>query len=133
MTEGQELLRIWACRICRRRWLGLGVSWAICALGWPGVGLLGAQHTAAAGLLLTAVLLAGVAAGIVAAALLAGRAPVFDSVGELQRALRHPVLGSVADLTPGSWQRSIPHVPFALACLALITMFAGLLMARALG
>jgi hypothetical protein len=134
MAEGQELLRIWACRTWRRRWLWLGVTWAVCALGWTGVGLLAAPQTATvAGLLLGLVLLGGAAAGGGAAALLALREPVFESVAELQRAFCHPVLGSVADLSAGSWQRAISHVPFALGCLGLIALFAGLLVARAPG
>ena len=139
MAEGQELLRVWGCRIWRRRWLCLWVTWAICALGWTGVGLLRGQLSAAAAglvlglVLLGLVLLAGAAAGGVAAALVAGRAPVFDSAAGLQRAFRHKVLGSVADQTPGSWPRATSRIPFALGCLGLIALFAGLLLARAPG
>ena len=131
MAEGQEL-RIWCCRIWRRRWLCLGVTWATCALGWPLVGLLTAQHPVAAGLLVL-VLLAGVGGGTVIAALVAGRAPVFDSVAELQRSVRLPVLGGVADLTTGSRRPASAHLPFALGCLGLIAVLAGLLIARAVG
>jgi hypothetical protein len=133
MGDGQELLRIWRRRIWRRRWLCLGLTSATCALGWTGVGLLTMQKAAGAGLPLALVLLAGAAAGGGAAALLAVRSPVFDSIAELQRAFRTPVLGSVADLTPASSRRATPHIPFALACLALIGAFAGLVMALALG
>jgi hypothetical protein len=133
MGEGQELLRIWWRRIWRRRWLCLGVTSATCALGWTGVGLLTMQKGAGAGLPLALVLLAGAAVGAGAAALVAVRSPVFDSIAELQRAFRTPVLGSVADLTPASSRRATLHIPFALACLALIGAFAGLVMARALG
>lgn len=129
--DGQELLRIWARRLWRRRWLGLGVTWAVCAVGWSAVGLLtGRQTAAAAGLLLGLVLLAGAAAGALAAALVERREPVFDSALELQRAFRRPVLGSVADLSAGSWRQVIP---FALGCLGLIATCAGLLVAQALG
>jgi hypothetical protein len=134
MAQGLEQLRIWSLRIWRRRWLGLGVTWATCALGWTGVGVLTAQQTAtAAGLLLALVLLAGIAAGGIAAALVARRAPVFDSIAELQCAFRAPVLGGVGDLNAGSWQRAISHIPLALACLGLIALLAGLIIARALG
>ena len=134
MAEGQELLRIWWCRIWRRRWLCLGVAWATCAVGWTGVGLLTARHTAAAaGVLLGLVVLAGAAAGGVAAALVARREPVFDTVAELQGSFRRPVLGSVADLTAGSWGGAISHIPFALGWLGLIATSAGLLIARARG
>jgi hypothetical protein len=110
------------------------VTCAICVVGWIGVGLLTARQTAAAaGVLFALVLLAGVVAGALAAALVTARAPVFDSAAQLQRAFRTPVLGSVADLTPASSRRTTPHIPFALACLALIGAFAGLVMARALG
>jgi hypothetical protein len=134
MGDGLAQLRIWWCRIWRRRWLCLGVTWAICALGWAGVGLLTTRQTAAAaGVLLALVLLAGVLAGTVAAALVAGREPVFDSAAELQRSFRLPVLGSVADLTTGSWQRAVSHIPFALGYLGLIALCAGLFIARAPG
>jgi hypothetical protein len=134
MADGLEQLRIWRRRIWRRRWLCLGVTSATCALGWTGVGLLTALQTAAAaGVLFALVLLAGVVAGALAAALVAGRDPVFDSAAQLQRWFGRPVLGSVADLTPASSRRATPHMPFALACLALIGAFAGLVMARALG
>ena len=133
MAEGQELLRIWWCRLWRRRWLGLGVTWATCMLGWTGVSLLGLHDSTAAGLLLALVLLAGSAAAGMAAALVERHAPVFDSVAELQAAFRHPVLGSVADLTAGSWERTASLMPFALGCLGLIALSAGLLIAWAVG
>ena len=133
MGDGRELLRSWRRRIWRQRWLCLGVASATCALGWTGVGLLTMQKAAGAGLPLALVLLAGVVAGALAAALLAVRSPVFDTIAELQRAFRTPVLGSVADLTPASSRRTTPHIPFALACLAMIGAFAGLVMARTLG
>jgi uncharacterized membrane protein (DUF441 family) len=101
MAEGLEQLRIWSCRIWRWRRLCLGVTWATCALGWSGIGLLMPQQTVAGGLLLGLVLPAAIAAGGLAAALVARRAPVFDSIAELQRSFRRPVLGSVADMTAG--------------------------------
>lgn len=134
MADVLEQLRICRCRIRRRRWLGLAVTWAICALGWMAFGLLPGERSAAtAGLVLSLVLLAGVAAGAVAAALVAGREPVFDSQAELRRAFRQPVLGSVADMTAHSWTRETLDLRFALAGVGLMTVFAGLLALHALG
>jgi hypothetical protein len=131
MAGVRELLRIWGRRTWRRRWLCLAVSWAVWTPGWTMVNLLGPHRDAATALLLIVLLLIGAAAGGVAAALVAGRTPAFDSVAELQCAFDRPVLGEVADLTPRSWRWASSDVPFALACLALIAMFGGLLLAQA--
>jgi uncharacterized protein involved in exopolysaccharide biosynthesis len=99
MADGQEQLRIWRRRMWRRRWLCLGVTWAVCAFGWT-VAILADQETAAGPGLVVLVLLAGAGAGIGVAALVAPPPPVFESVAELQRSFGLPVLGSVTDLTP---------------------------------
>jgi MFS-type transporter involved in bile tolerance (Atg22 family) len=133
MADVLEQVRICRCRIRRRRWLGLAVACATCALGWIAFGLSTAERSAAsAGLVLSVVLLVGVAAGGVAAALVAGREPVFDSLAELRRALRQPVLGSVADAA-GASPRSTLDLRFAIACVGLIALFAGLLVLQVLG
>lgn len=134
MADVLEQVRIYRCRIRRRRWLGLAVAWATCALGWMAFGPLTAERSAAtAGLIVSLVWLAGVAAGGVAAALVAAREPVFDSLAELRRAFPQPVLGSVADKRVGSWIRATLDLRFAIACIGLIGMFAGLLALQAVG
>jgi hypothetical protein len=134
MVDVLEQVRVCRRRIQRRRWLGLAIAWATCALGWTAFGLLGAELSAAtAGLVLSLVWLAGVAAGGIAAALVAGREPVFDRLAELRRASPQPVLGTVADMTVGSWTRIIPDLRFAIACIGLIAMLAGLLALQAVG
>ena len=133
MADVLEQGRIWRRRIRRRRWLGLAVAWATCALGWTAFGLLGAERSAAcAGLVLSGILLTAIAAGGIAAALVAGREPVFDSLAQLRRACRQPVLGSVAD-TAGAWPRSTNDIRFVAACVSLIATFAGLLVLQVLG
>jgi uncharacterized protein involved in exopolysaccharide biosynthesis len=132
MADGQEQLRIWQRRMWRRRWLCLGVTWAVCAFGWI-VAILADQETAAGAGLVVLVLLAGAGAGIGVAALVAPPPPVFESVAELQRSFGLPVLGSVTDLTPRPWRRATRQIPFAIGWLGLIAAFAGLLIARAAG
>ena len=126
MADGQEQLRIWQRRMWRRRWLCLGVTWAVCAFGWI-VAILADQETAAGAGLVVLVLLAGI--GV--AALVAPPPPVFESIAELQRSFGLPVLGSVTDLTPRPWRRATRQIPFAIGWLGLIAAFAGLLIARA--
>lgn len=134
MADVLEQVRIYWCRIRRRRWLGLAVAWATWALGWMAFGLLAAERSAASAVLvLSLVWLAGLAVGGVAAALVAGREPVFDSLAELRRAFPQPVLGSVADQSVGSWIRATSDLRFAIACTGLIAMFAGLLVLQAMG
>jgi hypothetical protein len=127
MADVLEQMRIWRCRIQRRRWLGLAVAWATCALGWTVFGLLpAARWPAIAGFALSLVLLVGIAAGAATAALIAGREPVFDSAAQLERSFGRPVLGSVADITSGSSTPATPDLCFAAAWVGLIAVFAAL-------
>jgi hypothetical protein len=134
MADALEQVRIWRCRVWRRRWLCLGVSSSICAPGWIAVGLLTADRPAVlAGFSLALVMLAGAAAGVLIAALVGGRAQVFDSVAELRRAFDRPVLGGVAEVSAGPWRRATAQLALALACLGLVAGLAGLLLLRTSG
>ena len=47
MADMLEQVRLCQCRIRRRRWVGLAVTWAICALGWILYGLVPAERSVA--------------------------------------------------------------------------------------
>jgi hypothetical protein len=132
MAETREQLRIWRRRAWRRRWLYLGVSWAVCAPGWAAVGLLSPDRPAVFAGFLALALLVGAAAGVAIAAVAGGRAQVFDSATELRR-YGLPVLGEVADLSRGPWRRACAKLAWALASLSLLAALAGLLVVRTSG